>query len=59
MDNERLDDDEYCFCSNVESMFFALKHCFVDRLRDRTWIGQFRARVPMAAARIIGLALRA
>jgi IS5 family transposase len=57
--NARLDDDVYHRRSNVESAFFALKQRFGDRLRARTWFGQFRELVLMAAVRNIELAVRA
>lgn len=57
--NARIDDDVYHLRSNVESAFFALKHRFGDRLRARTWFGQFRELVLMAAVRNIELAARA
>lgn len=57
--NARMDDDVYHLRSNAESAFFALKHRFGDRLRARTWFGQFRELVLMAAVRNIELAVRA
>ena len=56
--NARMDDDVYHLRSNVESAFFALKHRFGDRLRARTWFGQFRELVLMAAVRNIELHVR-
>lgn len=55
----RLDDDAYHLRSNIESAFFALKHLFSDRLRARTWFGQFKELVLMAAVRNIELDVRA
>lgn len=56
--NARMDDDVYHLRSNIESTFFALKHRYGDRLRARTWFGQFRELVLMAAVRNIELAVR-
>jgi IS5 family transposase len=57
--NARMDDDVYHQRSNVESVFFTLKHRFGDTLRARTWFGQFRELVLIAAVRNIQLDVRA
>lgn len=57
--NARSDDDVYHLRSNVESAFFAIKHRYGDRLRARTWFGQFRELVLKAAVRNIELDVRA
>jgi IS5 family transposase len=56
--NARMDDDVYHLRSNVESAFFAIKHRYGDRLRARTWFGQFRELVLKAAVRNIELDFR-
>lgn len=56
--NARMDDEVYHLRSNVESAFFAIKHRYGDRLRARTWFGQFRELVLKAAVRNIELAVR-
>lgn len=48
MHNARPDDDVYHIRSNVELASFASKHRFGDRLRARTWFGQFRELALMA-----------
>jgi len=53
--NARMDDTVYHLRSNVEAAFFAIKHRYGDRLRARTWFGQFRELVLKAAVRNIEL----
>jgi len=56
--NARMDDAVYHQRSRIESAFFAIKRRYRDRLRARTWFGQFRELVLIAAVRNIELAVR-
>lgn len=49
--NARIDDETYHHRSVVESIFFALRKRFGTQLKARTWFGQFREIVLMAAVR--------
>lgn len=55
--NARHDEDVYHLRSNVEAVFFVLRHRFGETLRARTWFGQFRELVLKAAVRNIELAV--
>jgi IS5 family transposase len=57
--NARLDDDTYHRRSVVESVTHSLKRRFGDRLRARTWFGQFRELALKAAVKNIEAGLSA
>lgn len=57
--NARLDDEVYHQRSIVETVFSVIKRRYGDRLRARTWYGQFREMVLKAAVKNIESAVKA